>query len=108
MQRKGCFLRTDLSTTCIGAYYLENLVAIKEKCKLDLIEAQEHVFQLANNKWLISSPIVLPTAFTIRSSSQITVPPGCQVDLKSHNIPADSATTDSDLETIYLHMYGIP
>ena len=29
------------------------------------------------------------------------MPPGCQVDLKSHVITPDSATTDSDLETIH-------
>jgi hypothetical protein len=31
----------------------------------------------------------------------ITVPPGCHLDLKSHIITPDSATTDSDLETIH-------
>jgi hypothetical protein len=40
------------------------------------------------------------TSITLRSSSQIAVTPGCQVDLKSHNIQQDSATTDSNLETI--------
>jgi hypothetical protein len=51
-----------------------------------------------------STIIKCPCTFqlvTIRSSAAITVPPGCQVDLKSHIITLDSATTDSDLETIH-------
>jgi hypothetical protein len=75
-----------------------------------LIPPQEHVFQITSNKWIISSPwafstiIKCPSTFqsvTIRKSATITVPPGCQVDLKSHIITPDSATTDSDLETIH-------
>ncbi len=103
-------LRTDLETTCLGSYYLENIDAIHTKCKFDLIPPLEHVFQIASNKWIISSPsdfstiIKCPLTFqsvTIRKSASITVPPGCQVDLKSHIITPDSATTDSDLETIH-------
>jgi hypothetical protein len=41
------------------------------------------------------------TSITIRSSSTITVPPGCLVHLKSHIIQHDTATTDSDLEIIH-------
>jgi hypothetical protein len=51
-----------------------------------------------------STIIKCPSIFqsvTIRKSATITVPPGCQVDLKSHIITPDSATTDSDLETIH-------
>ena len=103
-------LRTDLDTTCLGAYYLENIDTIHSKCKFNLIPPQEHVFQISSNKWIISSPsdfstiIKCPSTFqsiTIRKSATITVPPGCQVDLKSHIITPDSATTDSDLETIH-------
>ena len=102
--------RTDLTNTCIGAYYLEDLSSIQAKCKFDLIKAQEHVFQLASNTWLISSPIDFsttikcPSTFTtiaIRSSATVTVPPGCLVNLKEHVIQPDTATTDSDLETIH-------
>jgi hypothetical protein len=41
------------------------------------------------------------TSITIRSSLAITLPPGCLVNLKSHVIQADTATTDSDSETIH-------
>ncbi len=103
-------LRNDLSTTCIGFYYLENFDALQEKCKFDPIEAQEHVFQLARNNWIISLSVEFPTtikcpntftSITVRSSSQITVPPGCQVYLRWHSIQPDSTTTNSDLETIH-------
>ena len=103
-------LRTDLENTCLGSYYLENIDAIHSKCKFNLIPPQEHVFQISSNKWIISSPldfstiIKCPSTFqsiTVRKSASITVPPGCQVDLKSHIIAPDSATTDSDLETIH-------
>jgi hypothetical protein len=43
-------LRTDLNTTCIGAYYLEDLSSIQEKCKFNFIKAQEHIFQIAANQ----------------------------------------------------------
>jgi hypothetical protein len=46
-------LRTDLNKPSIRAYYLEDLTSIK-KCKFDLIEAQEYVFQIAANQWIIS------------------------------------------------------
>jgi hypothetical protein len=104
------FLRTDLDNTCLGSYYLENIDAIRSKCKFNLITPQEHIFQITSNKWIIYLPsdfstiINCPSTFqsvTIRKSATITVPPGCQVDLKSHIITPDSATTDSDLETIH-------
>jgi hypothetical protein len=75
-----------------------------------LIQPKEHVFQITSNKWIISSPYDFSTiskcpstfqSVTIRKSATITVPPGCQVDLKSLIITPDSATTDSDLETIH-------
>jgi hypothetical protein len=103
-------LRTNLDTTFLGSYYLENINAIHSKCKFDLIPPQEHVFQINSNKWIVSSPldfstiIKCPSTFQsviIRKSASITVPPGCQVDLKSHIITPDSATMDSDLETIH-------
>jgi hypothetical protein len=103
-------LRTDVSRTCIGAYYFKNIDTIQDKCKFYLIPAQEHFFQLASNKWLIYSPINFPTTIkcpttftpiTIRSSAQIIVPSGCPVDLKSHSIQPDSAATDSSLENIH-------
>ncbi len=41
------------------------------------------------------------TSITIRSSLSITVPAGCQIQLQSHYIQPDLATTDSDLETVH-------
>ncbi len=41
------------------------------------------------------------STITIRSSSTITVPPGCIVNLISHMIQPDTATTYTDLDTIY-------
>jgi hypothetical protein len=38
-------LRMDLITTYIGAYYLEDLTSIQQKCKFEIIEAQEHFFK---------------------------------------------------------------
>jgi hypothetical protein len=103
-------LRTDLKSTCVGTYYLEDLTAIQQLCKFDLKQAKEHIFQIAAKQWIILSPINFPTTLkypktftstTIRSSSTITVPAGCQIQLQSHYIQPDSATTDSDLESIH-------
>jgi hypothetical protein len=102
-------LRTYISTTCIGAYYLENLDAIKEKCKFDLIEAQEHVANIlpVDFPTTIKCPNTF-TSITVRSSSQIAVPPEHQVDHRLHNIQPDSPITDSDLETIRMSGHGTP
>jgi hypothetical protein len=79
-------LRTELNTTCIGAFYLEDLTLIQQKRTFDLIEAQEHAFQIAADQWIISSPVDFPTtlscpktftSLSLRSSSTITVLPGC-------------------------------
>ena len=88
-------LRTDLKTTCLGVNYLEDLKSIQQPCKFDLTPVKEHIFQIAANQWIISSPINFPTtlkcpktltSITIRSSSTITVPAGCQIQLRSHYI----------------------
>jgi hypothetical protein len=101
-------LQTDLNTTCIGAYYLEDMTSNQQKYKFDLIQAQEHV-HIAVNQLIILPPVDFPTtlkcpktftSITIRSSATITVPSGCPVNLKSHVIQPDIATTDLDLETI--------
>jgi hypothetical protein len=106
----GDVIRTDLNTTCMGAYYLGDLTTFQNNCKFDIVPAKEHVFQIAANQWILSSPLnFTPTlicsktfsSMTIRSSSTITVPAGCDITLKSHIIQLDSATTDSDLDTIH-------
>jgi hypothetical protein len=48
-------LRTDLDNTCLGSYYLKNFDSIHSKCKFDLIQPQEHIFQITSNKGIISS-----------------------------------------------------
>ena len=54
-------LITDFNTTCIGAYYLEDLTFIRQKCKFNLFQAQEHIFSNRANQWIILSPIDFPT-----------------------------------------------
>jgi hypothetical protein len=39
----------------LRAYYLEDLKSIQQKFKFDLIEGQEHVFQIAANQWIAKS-----------------------------------------------------
>jgi hypothetical protein len=69
---------------------------------------------MAGNQWIVTSPISFPATLicsknfspiTIRSSSTITIPAGCRITLKSHIIQPDSATTDSDLETIHYEWF---
>ncbi len=72
-----------------------------------MVPAKEHVFQTEANQGIVSSPInfsatlIFPKTFssiTIRSSSTIA---GCHINLESHIIQPDSATTNWDLETIH-------
>jgi hypothetical protein len=87
---------TDLSSTCFGAYYLKDLTNIQEKYKFELFQAQEYAFQITSNQWIISSPINFPTtgkcpttftSITVRSSYSSTLTPGCNVNLKSNQVP---------------------
>jgi hypothetical protein len=82
----GCQRRhvppTDLSLTCIGAYYLEDLNTLQQKCEYNLIQVQEHILKIASSQWIIYYPIDFPftiecpftlISMTVRSSSTITI-----------------------------------
>jgi hypothetical protein len=63
-------MRTDLENTCLGSQYLENLSAIHQHCKFDLVSAQEHVFQLLSNEWLISPPKIFTSTVKCQSNKK--------------------------------------
>jgi hypothetical protein len=46
----------DLKETCFGTCYMERWSVIRKLCKFEFIPAKEHVFMIAPNKWIISSP----------------------------------------------------
>ena len=102
-------LKVDLAATCLGAYYLGNITAIQHYCKFEHVPSKEHVFQLSSHTFLISSPISFsanikcPTKFIpirIQTSSIVTIPGDCILNLKSHVIQQDNYL-DTDLETIH-------
>jgi hypothetical protein len=51
-----------LEDTCLGANYLERGSVITKLHKFKFIPAQEHVFMIATNKWIISFPIPFSTS----------------------------------------------
>ena len=99
--------RTDLADTCLGAYYLEKWSVIPDLCQFQFIPAKEHVFKMAANKWIVSSPAPFSTTIScektfatvnLKQTTIITIPEGCQVILKTHVIHPDSYITETDSE----------
>ena len=99
--------RTDLDDTCLGAYYLENWKAVNKLCQFDFIPAKEHVYKMSSNKWIISSPTPFSTTIqcnkvfstiNLKALSIVTVPAGCTMHLKTHNIHPGSSISDTSME----------
>ena len=99
--------RTDLEDTCLGAYYLERWDVIHKLCRFNFEKAKEHVFKIAANQWVVSTP--KPFSTTVKCNSQfssvnlkslsiVTVPEGCTMHLKTHIIHPGSYTQDTDVE----------
>ena len=97
----------DLATTCIGAYYLQDLTSIQAQCQFNMVPAKEYTFNLGNNKWLISTPnsytstLRCPSTFktiSIQTTTLITVPSGCSLPLNSITIEPDTNSVDNEFE----------
>lgn len=94
-------LRTQLAESCLGALYLRREEGVHAHCKFERRKLVEEVYQLSPNTFLIYSPIMFTTKqictnqsitnspIFIQGTTTVTVPPGCQVSLKSHVISAD-------------------
>ena len=93
-------VRTDLLSTCLGSLYLRDAEGVRTHCRFEVRPMTETVYQLNNLDHLVFSPKSLTAQMTCRNgslypvflnkASRITVPPGCQLKLRSHHITSDT------------------
>ena len=101
-------LLTDLTKTCLGALYLADNKNIQGRCKFSIGGAQEKIFRLDSNTYVvyslgkISTNHVCPKAKTISavqisSGQTVRINPSCYIRTMDHIITAD------DSEEIAIH-----
>ena len=101
-------LLTDLTKTCLGALYLADNKNIQNRCKFSIGGAQEKIFCLDSNTYVvyslgkISTNHVCPKAKTISavqisSGQTVRINPSCYIRTMDHIITAD------DSEEIAIH-----
>ncbi len=99
---------TDLTKACLGALYLADAKNIQDRCKLSIGGAQEKIFRLDTNTYVVYSPgkininHVCPkaksiSAIQISSCQMVRINPSCYVRSMDHIITAD------DDEEIQIH-----
>jgi hypothetical protein len=88
-------LRTQLEDTCLGSLYHQHLQGVLRNCEFEVRTDQEHVFELSNNQFLVSSPQPFHTTIecgedthTVKLTklSQIHIQGGCEVTLRQHTL----------------------
>jgi hypothetical protein len=95
-------LLTDLTKTCIGSLYLASAKSIQQRCKFSVGRAQEKIFGLNSNTYMvyslgkISTNHVCPKAKTISavqiiSGQTIRINPSCYIRTMDHIITADDS-----------------
>jgi hypothetical protein len=101
-------LLTDLTKTCLRALYLADAKNIQDRCKFSIGGAQEKVFRLDSNTYVVYSLGKINTnhvcpkaksisAIQISSGPTIQINPSCYVRMMYHIITAD------DIEEIEIH-----
>ena len=94
-------LRTHLAESCLGALYLRQEDGMRAHCKFERRPLEEEVYQTSSNDFLVFSPTSFTTKLVctnasltntpifVQGATNVHVPPGCTVELKSHAISAD-------------------
>ncbi len=95
-------LLTDLTKTCLGSLYLADNANIHGRCRFSIGGAQEKIFRLDSNKYVvyslgkISTNHVCPKAKTISavqisSGQTVRINPSCYIRTMDHIITADDS-----------------
>ena len=93
-------LKSDVSSSCIAGLWLRDQNIISNVCDMEIEAPQEYVAKMDVNRWMISipSPItrnvvcganVIDT-IRIQDQTDLTLPAGCEVRLKSHILSTDN------------------
>ena len=93
-------VRTDLLSTCLGSLYLRDADGVRTHCRFEVRPMTETVYQLNNLDHLVFSPQSLTAQMTCKNgslypvflnkASRITVPQGCELTLRAHQITSDT------------------
>jgi hypothetical protein len=95
-------LLTDLTKTCLGALYLVDAKNIQDCCKFSISGAQEKIFRLDSNTYVVYSLGKINTnhicpkaksisAIQISSGQTVWINPSCYVRTMDHIIMADNS-----------------
>ncbi len=95
-------LLTDLTKTCLGALYLPKAKNIQDRCKFSISGAQEKIFHLDSNTYVvysvgkINTNHICPKAKTISavqisSGQTVRINPSCYIRTMDHIIKADDS-----------------
>ena len=94
-------VQTDLLDSCLGSLFMREQTKLFDNCKIERKPLKEQVFQLTPTDFLLFSPEIFTTklkcrnntysnkAIFVQGTTQIHVPPGCQVKLKNHLVTSD-------------------
>jgi hypothetical protein len=95
-------LFTDLTKTSLGALYLANAKNIQDQCKFSICRAQEKIFRLDSNTYVVCSLGKINTnhvcpkaksisAVQISSGQTVQINPSCYIRTMDHIITADDS-----------------
>jgi hypothetical protein len=98
-------LLTDLTKTCLGALYLADAKNIQDCCKFSIGGAQEKIFHLDSNTYVVYSLRKINTyhvcpkvksisAIQISSGQTVRINPSCYVRTMDHIITANDSERD--------------
>jgi hypothetical protein len=101
-------LLTDLTKTCLGALYITDAKNIQDRCKFPIGGAQEKIFRLDSNTYVvyslgnINTNHVCPNSKSI-SAIQISSGPTVQINPSCYVRTMDHIITANDSEEIEIH-----
>jgi hypothetical protein len=109
-ERHGVLYK-NLTATCLGSLFEQNIPAARQLCKLQLVPYQETILQLQNSWFLVYSPVMF-TGYIVcqngtssevhirRAVNRVFVDATCFLDLKEHRLISEFSL---QLETSIKH-----
>jgi len=86
----------NMSHSCVGSLMEHNTRSISQHCDVRIVPDREMIFQISNQRFAIHSPVTYTArgecwdkriiSFLIGPSTQVSIPKGCSLVLKHHEI----------------------
>lgn len=98
-ERHGVLYK-ELNGTCLGSLYLQDFDTAQDLCEMDVVPANEVVYQLLRNWFLIFSPAAQTAPIECRNGTQsefhigpgiskLYLSPGCRANFQKHLLLSD-------------------